>query len=77
MRRFLLLVLMICLGPPMALASPLHEAAKTGDLGKAAGLPVFLEGLLNEKPLLGGQRTPALDSFIIQEFSEREGKHLP
>ena len=39
--------------------------AKTGDLGEAAGLPVFLEDLLNEKPFLRRQRTFDLDSLIV------------
>gem|GEM_PF-4929517 len=51
--------------------------AKTGCLGETAGLPVFLEGLLNEEPLLRRQSALALDSFVIQEFPEREREHLP
>lgn len=36
MRRFLLLMLMICLGPSMSLAAALHDAAKTGDVAVIA-----------------------------------------
>lgn len=40
MRRFLLLILVICTGPSMPLAAPIHDAAKTGDV---AGITAALE----------------------------------
>ena len=52
-------------------------AVEAGHLGKAAGLPVFLEGLLDEEPLLRRQSALARDSFVVQKLPEREGKHLP
>ena len=52
-------------------------SVEAGHLGEAAGLPVFLEGFLDEQPLLRRQRALALDPFVVQEFPEREREHLP
>lgn len=41
MRRFLLLLLMMCLAPSAPFAAPIHDAAKTGDV---AGITAALEG---------------------------------
>jgi hypothetical protein len=48
-----------------------------GDLGESPGLPVVIEGSLDEQPPLGRQSGGRLDAFVVEELPEREREDLP
>jgi len=55
-------------------ALPLVEPVNTGE---AADLPITLERLLDDQPLLGGERAVALDALAFEKLPKRKREDLP
>ena len=53
-----------------------QRSVQSGDLREAAGLPIFLEGLLYEESLLRRHGARAFGSLIGQELPKREREQL-